>query len=188
MSDAFLGWPSSALIIPVTLPSVIETLRQRYDLNAAFLPAHVTISFPFAPQKQQKKIIPVLKPLIRQFSAFDLVGTEVSTFEMDTERIIILKIAVSKELEQLCNAVWSTFRQYPPYEGKHKEVVPHITLARVARNEPDILTQLAALVCQNQTQMQWHVSTVQWIGRPRCVKKVNAAATCRTIATFHLLT
>jgi 2'-5' RNA ligase len=118
--------PRTALIVPVpeAEPQVGE-LRLAHDWSAARgVPAHVTILFPFADTEDLDEA--ALADLISRFPAFDF---ELDRVERFPDGTTWLHPSPSLPFVDLTAAVWQRWPEYPPYEGQHDEVIPHLTLS-----------------------------------------------------------
>jgi 2'-5' RNA ligase len=118
--------PRTALIvaIPEAEPAVSD-LRLAGDSSAALgVPAHVTILFPFAdPAAIDENDV---AEVIAGFRPF--------TFELDrverfADGLVWLHPEPSAPFAALTEAVWRRFPDYPPYEGAHDVVIPHLTVS-----------------------------------------------------------
>jgi len=116
----------TALIVPVPeAEPAIGGLRLANDPAAARgVPAHVTILSPFAPSDLVDE--QALASLFAPFRAFDFVLDQVERFE---EGIVWLRPEPSWRFADLTAAVVQRWPQYPPYEGVHDEVIPHLTVS-----------------------------------------------------------
>jgi 2'-5' RNA ligase len=107
----------TALIVPVPEAAAL------YDLQPG-VPAHVTILFPFAPHDAVDE--EALRRLFGAYPAFDFVLDRIEAFE---EGVVWLHPEPSQPFEDLTAAVYERFPDYPPYEGAHDVVIPHLTLS-----------------------------------------------------------
>jgi 2'-5' RNA ligase len=118
--------PRTALI--VTIPEAepaVRALRLAHDRSAALgVPAHVTILFPFADPADVDE--PVLAELLASFRSFEFELDRVERFE---EGPVWLHPEPSEAFASLTEAVWRAFPAYPPYEGAHEDVIPHLTVS-----------------------------------------------------------
>lgn len=120
--------PRTALIvaIPEAEPAV-GALRLAHDWSAPLgVPAHVTILFPFADSADVDEN--AVAGLVATFAAFE--------FELDrVDRLddgpVWLHPEPSAPFAALIDAVWRRFPDYPPYEGAHDVVIPHLTVSDV---------------------------------------------------------
>jgi 2'-5' RNA ligase len=112
------------VVVPEAEPAVGE-LRLQHDPSAAKgVPAHVTILFPFAPPEAVDE--DALRALFASFPAFDFVLDRVEHWD---EGITWLHPEPSRPFEDLTAAVFERFPRYPPYEGEHDVVIPHLTVS-----------------------------------------------------------
>jgi 2'-5' RNA ligase len=116
----------TALIVevPEAEPHVAE-LRAQYDWSAQRgVPAHVTILFPFAPAHDVDE--PAVRRLFADFTPFEFVLDRVERWDAG---IVWLHPEPSQPFSELTRAVWERWPGYPPYEGIHEEVIPHLTVS-----------------------------------------------------------
>lgn len=122
----------SAIIVPVNVPVGVNRLRDRMDPSAADgVPAHITLIYPFMPPSE-------LKDDVRR-RVEDIVAAEPSfPFVLTTVRrwpgVVYLAPEPDEPFRRLTAALAAAFPDYPPYEGIHDEIVPHLT---VAADAPD---------------------------------------------------
>jgi hypothetical protein len=118
--------PRTALIVPVpeAEPQVGE-LRLAHDWSAARgVPAHITILFPFVDASEVDDA--AVADLISRFPAFDF---ELDRVEQFPDGPTWLRPSPSAPFVDLTAAVWQRWPDYPPYEGVHDEVIPHLTIS-----------------------------------------------------------
>ena len=112
------------VVVPEAEPAVGE-LRLAHDRSARLgVPAHVTILFPFAPPETVDE--EALRTLLASFPAFDFVLDRVENWD---EGITWLHPEPSRPFEDQTAAVFERFPDYPPYEGEHDVVIPHLTVS-----------------------------------------------------------
>ena len=107
----------------------VGALRLAHDWSAARgVPAHITILFPFAdaPEVDEQAVADV----VTAFPAFDFHLDRVGRFEGGA---VWLHPEPSAPFAALTEAVWRRFPAYPPYEGAHDVVVPHLTVSDTPR-------------------------------------------------------
>jgi 2'-5' RNA ligase len=134
--------PRTALIvaIPEADPTV-GALRLEHDWSARLgVPAHVTILFPFAdPADVDEQAV---ADVIATFRSFDVVLDRVDRFE---DGPVWLHPEPSAPFAALTEAVRRRFPDYPPYEGAHDVLVPHLTVS-YAPIEVDVELPIRATV------------------------------------------
>ena len=126
------GLTRSALI--VTVPEAEEAVarhRAQFDDAAAFgVPAHVTVIFPFMPPPEvSAPVIEALAATISTVPRFD--ATFESTGWFGTN-VLWLAPNPAAAFGALITAVAGAFPEYPPFEGRHEVVVPHLTVGHAA--------------------------------------------------------
>ena len=120
--------PRTALIvaIPEAEPAV-GALRLAHDWSAPLgVPAHVTILFPFADSASLDEN--AVAGLVAAFAAFEFELDRVERFD---DGAVWLHPEPSAPFAALIDAVWRRFPDYPPYEGAHDVVIPHLTVSDV---------------------------------------------------------
>ncbi len=120
--------PRTALIVvvPEAEPAV-RGLRLAHDWSAPLgVPAHITILFPFAAPAD-----------IDEAGIADVVAS-VPAFEFELDRVerfaggvVWLHPEPSAPFSALTEAIWRGFPDYPPYEGVHDVLIPHLTVSYV---------------------------------------------------------
>jgi 2'-5' RNA ligase len=130
----------SALIVPVPeLEPIVGDLRARFDVRASEgVPAHITVLYPFMPHPIPDAIFDELRRLFARCARFEYRLVEVGRWPDNLH----LLPAPSEGFVALTKAVWDAFPAYPPYEGRHTDVVPHLT---VAQGPTDLLDEAEPL-------------------------------------------
>ena len=90
------------------------------------VPAHVTILYPFADGRDVDET--AVAEVAASFAAFDF---ELARFEQFDDGLAWLRAEPAERFVALTNAVWRRFPDYPPYEGAHDVLVPHLTVSTV---------------------------------------------------------
>ena len=119
--------PDSALIVavPEAEPAVREW-RLRYDNARLGVPAHVTLLFPFVPAETLgERLFDELRTLFAEQPAFSFSLTGLAEFPDQT---IWLTPEPAAPFRALTDLIFARFPDYPPYEGIHDEVIPHLTV------------------------------------------------------------
>ena len=116
--------PRTALIIEVPeAEPAIGALRLDHDPSAAQgVPAHVTVLFPFASPADEDAVA----DLFARFRPFDFTLDRVERFE---EGPVWLRPRPATPFVDLTAAVVQRWPDYPPYEGEHDEIIPHVTVS-----------------------------------------------------------
>jgi 2'-5' RNA ligase len=120
--------PESALVIvvPEAEPLVSEW-RSQYDWSAQRgVPAHITLLYPFVPaEKVDDELLGQLRQL---FGAEPAIPFELARLARFPE-VAWLAPEPSEPFTALIDLIAARFPAYPPYEGIHDEVIPHLTVA-----------------------------------------------------------
>ena len=120
--------PETALV--VTVPEaepLVSEWRARHDWSAQRgVPAHITILYPFAPtEKVDEALLGELRQLFAAEAPFSFQLPRMERFP----EVAWLAPEPSEPFKALIALVAGRFPDYPPYEGVHDEVVPHLTVA-----------------------------------------------------------
>ena len=118
----------SALIVRVPeAEPVVGTWRTEHDPSAAAgVPAHVTILFPFVPEKALST--QTTSSLLDLFTAFEPFDVSFPRLERHDD-VIWLRPEPEKPFRDLTTSVWERWPEHPPYEGRFDDVIPHLTIA-----------------------------------------------------------
>lgn len=124
----------SALVveIPEAGPT-IEEIRGRLDSGAIMgVPAHVTILYPFIPPSSiDRRILAQIGELFATVPAFDVEFRSVAWFD---ESVVYLEPDCGPTFRALTRTVYERWPDFPPYEGVHDDVVPHLTIGDHGEN------------------------------------------------------
>jgi 2'-5' RNA ligase len=132
VARASAGQGESAIIIPVQVPVAVNRLRDRMDPSAAQgVPAHVTLIYPFmAPTLLRDDVRRRVEQIVAAEQAFSFSLNEVRRWP----NVVYLAPDPAEPFRRLTRALAEAYPEYPPYEGAHTDVVPHVT---VAQDVPD---------------------------------------------------
>ena len=119
--------PRSALIVVVPeAEPLVHEWRLRYDNAELGIPAHVTLIFPFVPADEiGGELADELRELFAGQPAFSFTLARVARFQ----DVAWLAPDPSDPFRRLTDLIFSRYAEYPPYEGIHEEVLPHLTVA-----------------------------------------------------------
>jgi 2'-5' RNA ligase len=120
--------PRTALIVAVPeAEPAVGALRLAYDRSAAVgVPAHITILFPFSDPGEVDE-----DAVAEVVASFPMFKFELDRVERFDEGPVWLHPEPSEPFAALTAAVWRRFPDYPPYEGAHAVVIPHLTVSEV---------------------------------------------------------
>jgi 2'-5' RNA ligase len=140
-----LPWESpgvTALIVPASeAEPVVGPLRRRHTQDGSEgVPAHVTLISPFAPAPALPALLPQLEAVIATWRAAPFVLRHLRRWP----GIVWLDPEPSAPFVAMTEALAARFPDYPPYEGAHADVIPHVTVA--TRKQEDTLDEVAAQV------------------------------------------
>jgi 2'-5' RNA ligase len=120
--------PRSALI--VTVPEaepLVHEWRLRYDSAAIGIPAHITLIFPFVPADElSPELSGELRELFGGQPAFSFSLPRVARFP----EVAWLAPEPAEHFRHLTELLAARYPAFPPYEGIHDDVVPHLTVGR----------------------------------------------------------
>ena len=121
--------PESALIIDVPeAQPLVDEWRAKYDSSAQHgVPAHITVLYPFMPTEViDEQLHADLRALFAAHPAFTFRLSHVARFP---DAVAWLAPDPAEPFKALIEAIASQYPDYPPYEGIHEEVIPHLTVA-----------------------------------------------------------
>lgn len=120
--------PETALV--VTVPEaepLVSEWRAQHDWSAQRgVPAHITILYPFVPTEKVDEGL--LTRLGELFAAEPAISFELAHLARFPE-VAWLAPEPSEPFKALIELVAARFPDYPPYEGAHDVVIPHLTVA-----------------------------------------------------------
>ncbi len=119
--------PRSALVVLVReAEKFVAPFRAAHDpAAAAGMPAHVTVLFPFvSPSRVDDTILNRLRACFQVHQPFGFVLDRIKQLP----GVICLAPEPDDPFRSLTLAVWAAFPECPPYEGKHADIVPHLTV------------------------------------------------------------
>jgi 2'-5' RNA ligase len=120
--------PESALIVEVPeAEPLVRDWRAKHDSSAQRgVPAHITVLYPFVPtEKFDERLQAELRKVFATHAAFSFSLPRVGRFA----EVAWLAPEPAEPFKKLIEAVASRYPDYPPYEGVHDEVIPHLTVA-----------------------------------------------------------
>jgi 2'-5' RNA ligase len=141
-----IGAVHTAIVIAVPEASAaVDTWRERTsdDRPSMGIPPHVTLLFPFLPTDTVSRSLDDLEALFAAAPAFDASFRELRRWP----GMAYLAPEPAERFSQLTGAIADRWPDYPPYEGIHEAVVPHLTVAYgddalLAEVEADVTPQL----------------------------------------------
>ena len=125
----------TALVIAVPeAEPVVGRLRALYDdADVTGIPAHVTLLFPFGDRDEG------LAALFAGFAPFDFALTGVRRWP----NVLWLAPAPAERFVELTRALVERYPEHPPYEGRHDDLIPHLTVAMRTPAPPKVDAELA---------------------------------------------
>jgi len=109
------------------VPAAVDAWRERTsaDRTSIGIPPHVTVLFPFVPADVANGALEDLRELFGATPAFDVAFRELRRWP----EMAYLAPEPPEPFAQLTEAIVERWPEYPPYEGIHDEVIPHLTVA-----------------------------------------------------------
>jgi 2'-5' RNA ligase len=120
----------SANIVPINVPVPVQRLRDRMDPAAADgVPAHVTLIYPFLPPSELRDDVRRrIEQIVATEPAFRVTLASVGRFP----EIVYLEPQPVDPFVRLTRSLAAAFPDYPPYEGAHTDIIPHLTIVHGA--------------------------------------------------------
>ena len=120
--------PRSALIVAVPeAEPLVHVWRLRHDNAALGIPAHITVIFPFVPAEELgEELVDELRKLFATQPAFSFTLARVARFP----EVAWLAPEPDEPFRRLTNLIFLRYPEYPPYEGIHDDVIPHLSVGR----------------------------------------------------------
>lgn len=118
----------TAFIVRVdSAEALVDDLRLKFDDSARLgVPPHITILTPFMPP--EKITASVLQAASEAFSSIPVFGYSLSEINRWPE-VTFLTPSPIEPFIRLTQALLESFPNFPPYEGKHPDIIPHLTVA-----------------------------------------------------------
>ncbi len=118
----------SAVAVPVPAAEpLVSAWRARFDSSAPYgIPAHVTVIYPFLPSSQlDASVLDGLASECATTVPFEVTFNRVGRFTT----VVYLAPEPTAGFRDLTARFVTRWPDAPPYGGKHKDVVPHLTVA-----------------------------------------------------------
>jgi 2'-5' RNA ligase len=154
----------SVLAVPVpALEPYVRGRWEHYDpawvsRDPAFTHAHITALAPFVTTPGAADLERVAE-IARTTPAFDFTLDEIAAFP---DGIVHLLPAPATPFAELTARLWRAFPECPPYEGQFGDVVPHLTLDRLAPDvsvasvAADLTGLLPVRTRADRLELQWY--------------------------------
>jgi 2'-5' RNA ligase len=126
--------------------------------DPAFTHAHITALAPFVTTPGAADLERVAE-IARTTPAFDFTLDEIAAFP---DGIVHLLPAPATPFAELTARLWRAFPECPPYEGQFGDVVPHLTLDRLAPDvsvasvAADLTGLLPVRTRADRLELQWY--------------------------------
>ena len=112
--------------MPAAEPTVAQHRAQLDEAARDGVPAHVTVLYPFVPPAEiDETLLASLGRLFSGFAAFKVRLDKVGWFG---ENVVWLGPRDLAPFTALTDLVFTAFPSYPPFGGRHAEVIPHLTI------------------------------------------------------------
>ncbi|MFG2040267.1 2'-5' RNA ligase family protein [Dactylosporangium sp. NPDC048998] len=129
-TGARMGHHAEQTAVIVAVPEaepVVGRYRAAYDQAAGWgVGAHVTVLFPFVPPDALDAT--ALADLAAAVASVPRFTAELTAARWFDDRVLWLAPEPGDRFRALTAAVWARFPACPPYEGRHAEVIPHLTV------------------------------------------------------------
>jgi hypothetical protein len=111
--------------------ALVAPFRDRHDpSSAAGMPAHITLLYPFLPPSAiDDSVLAELRRCFAEFVAFRYSLCDLRQFP---GHVLYLAPEPDEPFRRLTSAISSCFPQTPPYGGRHRDIVPHLSLGHFA--------------------------------------------------------
>ena len=121
----------ASTVLVVLVPeaeAAVSGVRARFDPSAQLgVPAHVTLLFPFIPLSAvSTSVMASLQELFAGFASFSASFATVRRWSEEA----YLAPEPAASFVALTQGIAARFPDYPPYEGRHSKIVPHLTVAQ----------------------------------------------------------
>ena len=140
----------SALVVLVPeAEALVKPFRDRDDPSAAAgVPAHITLLYPFKPPAViDARDMETLRQIFVRFTPLRFELTRVRRFPAET---LYLEPDPGEPFRQITLEIWKEFPETPPYGGHHPDIVPHLSVARMAdERQLDQVTEAFSLAARN---------------------------------------
>jgi 2'-5' RNA ligase len=122
----------SALVVLVPeAEALVKPFRDRYDPSAAVgVPAHITLLYPFKPPDEVGGA--VLDKLCHGFARFAPFRFALAQIRRFPAEVLYLAPEPDEPFRRLTLAISDWYPETPPYGGKWPDIVPHLSVARLA--------------------------------------------------------
>jgi 2'-5' RNA ligase len=134
----------TALLVEVPQAEpLVSSWRLGYDPVAANgVPAHITVLFPFvAPDGIDDAVLRAVADVAASVEPFEFELTAVDEFP----GVVWLRPAPEDRFRDLTARLWAAFPDHPPYEGRHADSQPHVTVAMVDdEDQPALSSRIRA--------------------------------------------
>jgi hypothetical protein len=117
----------TALVVLVPEAEVLTApFRARHDPSAADgMPAHITLLYPFiSPPEIDDSVLAGLRCCFKQFAAFPYSLGDLRRFP---GHVLYLAPEPEEPFRKLTSAIYTCFPHNPPYGGRHRDIVPHLS-------------------------------------------------------------
>ena len=127
--------------VPAAEDCIASLCARRGPAAGPAIPAHLTILYPFMePAAVDDGVLGRLAGAVADVAPFRFTLTHVDAFP----EVVILAPHPAAAFSDLVARVCAAFPGFPPYEGRHARVVPHVTVAHVRPDERAAVVALAA--------------------------------------------
>ena len=148
-----------ALIVPVPeLGPVVEPWLERSARSKPShgVPAHVTLLFPCPGDAE------AIRDVLEPFAGFEVEFRETRRFP----DVLYLAPEPGRPFVEMTEALVARFPEWPPYEGRFDEIVPHLSIAAgdaVGEAEADLAPRLPLRDCAREAVLLREAAPERWV-------------------------
>jgi hypothetical protein len=132
----------SVILIPTpAAESIVGKWRKKYDEVALHgIHSHITVLSPFKnPDEIDEKILNQTRTFFLNVHPFEFSLTKVNTFP----DVVYLEPEPKEKFIELTKGITSIFPENPWFEGKFKEIIPHLTIGNKLQNLELVKTEIS---------------------------------------------
>lgn len=146
--------------------ALVGRFRAQHDPSAVLgMPAHVTINYPFRPERDlTESDLAAVAAVCAAIPRLDFQLTAIRRFPS----VVYLAPEPQSGLEALIAAVAARFPDSPPYAGRHRQVIPHLTVAQIEdASALEAVAREFQAVARARLPIACHISEITLFDNPR---------------------
>lgn len=160
------------IIFPELAPNIDKWRLRTVEVARRGVPPHVTLLFPWKEAPVRDDDIAIISDLCKGVTSFNVEFDELKHFPGGT---VYLSLRNEQKILSLSKQIWSRFPETPPYEGIHKNPVPHLTVAQsdvltISKLYADVLLDIGdslpfscevsgVAILEEDVTGEWHIRT-----------------------------